>query len=413
MSSFAKQPNLISIIQQSQKDIAELKRKSVKDLNIGVGPTGPPGPSGPAGNSGPAGPSGPTGPYSAGQGCLSTNSANRSIAAGSNVYMNFNTEVYDPSDIHSIISSQSVITIPETGRYMFEFYGELSSEINGKFKIGFELDGTTEFASHDMDRNSKSWSINIFRNFTAGEQVKAFIIHNNSSAVIINKQRGYFGCQRVDGAGPSGPSGPTGAASTIPGPSGPSGPSGPTGAASTIPGPTGPSGPSGPTGAASTIPGPTGPSGPSGPQGVAGPSGPSGPSGSDGGDPPTEWYPLDLSESEWIDYVEEFPESSIAPLGYYYAPSTQRIYFRGVLYNEDPSGLFTVGPIVLPVPNEGYGAIGQGQTIQGEAYFSILADFSEDFDFAEMIIETVDLDQPVSISLDGFSYRVDTTFFQE
>jgi len=113
---------------------------------------------------------------------------------------------------------------------------------------------------------------------------------------------------------------------------------------------------------------------------------------------PTGWIPLDLTE--------EWENATGLEAAFYYAPATQRVYFRGLITNTDPNSIATLAATGLPFPDGG-AYLSTGLNSQGLApWLSIIGDWDEDPENgAELIIGTEE-GVSTSISLFDLSYRI-------
>lgn len=79
--------------------------------------------------------------------CSVSNSSSQSIASGSSVVLNANTEAFDNDAMHSTVTNNSRVTAQTAGRYLLVSTVQFAANGTGRRGVNFLVNGTTNFSA--------------------------------------------------------------------------------------------------------------------------------------------------------------------------------------------------------------------------------------------------------------------------
>lgn len=160
--------------------------------------TGIPGPEGPEGPEGPAGPEGPQGPTTPDVSARVSNSTSSASVNSSGVVLQFDTELWDTSDLHGV-ANPSRLTAPVGGKYLiFAHVSWLAAASGGDRDVAIRHNGVNEIAAQTSSTPTNppiDQSVNTVFDLAAGDWVEVVVrVEGNSQPVgVVPDKSPQFG----------------------------------------------------------------------------------------------------------------------------------------------------------------------------------------------------------------------------
>ncbi len=129
--------------------------------------------------------------------CYLTTSVQQDIVNGSSVPLEFDIEIYDTDNFHSLVSNTDRITINKAGKYLFNAGVRLQETFTGDLRIEIAINGTTYTRTKQSSLVSMGINASLIFDCANGDYAQAIVTHSHTAPRKMSIPHTYFQCHMM------------------------------------------------------------------------------------------------------------------------------------------------------------------------------------------------------------------------